>query len=316
MFTVAFVQIVILQGSISAWWTTSDDRSIGSLFLSGLYLLAAVSTLFSPFVAHKIGVTKCLVLCYAVGTAFIGVHLYPKWYLLMPAYALMGFAVGHLGTSEITYLLMLVSKLKFVLSEKEENELQSKLESTKRESLAQKLFRGLTIAQNMGLIAGSLITYFFIQITGASNKNERDSLIDGTCGFESCPRGGFFYRDDTNKSANYKYFPAKPSMLIPCKTSTILAGVFLGFCFVSTAVAIAFAHRIRISYNHGPSEKSKFENRLQAISETFRNTKLKFITPLLIFIGIEQGFMYADFTKVSLLYSLFFFVWRFHKAKI
>lgn len=302
--------IVILQGSISGWWISSDRQAhlsynTGSLLLAGLYFLAATSTLFSPFVAHKIGITKCLVSCYALAVIFVGVHLYPERYLLIPAYVVMGLSVGHLNSSKVTYLIMLASKLKFVLSEEEENELQNELDltSTKRESLAQKLFRGLSLAQNVGLIAGGIITYFIIQLTAVGNKNEKDSLNDRTCGYESCPRNGFFYKEETNKSANTS--PAKPNLVLPLKTSTILAGVFLSFCVISTLVAILFIHRIRISHNYGPTERSKFEHRLRAVRETFRNPKLKFITPLLVFIGIEQGFMYADFTKVGAILNYF-----------
>lgn len=316
MFTLAFIPIVILQGSISVWWIPSDhyNREIdirtsynaGSLLLAVLYLLAAFSALISPFVAHKMGVTKCLSLSYVTATVFVGVHLYPKLYLLIPAYVMMGLAAGHLNSSRITYLIMLASKLKFVLSEEEESEFQNKLDSTKRESLVQKLFRGISFAQNVGLILGGFVTYVLIQATATVSKdlvNGKEALADRNfdriCGYESCPRNEFVVYDLlNNKSTPVSPSSWKTNLILPCKTSTLLAGVFLGFCVVGTIVSVLFMHRIRICYNHGPTERSKFDNVLRTVSETFNDSKLKFIMPLLVFIGIEQGFMFADFTKV------------------
>lgn len=318
IFTVAFIPIVILQGSISAWWRPNDIQNrendiqtsfnSGPLLLAVLYFLAAVSALFSPFVAHKVGITKCIWVCYAISTVFIGVHLYPKVYLLIPAYILMGLSTGHLNSTRITYLIMLASKLKFVLSEEEENEFQSKLESTKRESLVQKLFRGISFAQNVGLILGGFITYLLIQLTATTSKNEKDhdrNLMnlfqngkdnDRICGYESCPKNLLTSINELfNKSTATS---TKNNLVLPCRTSAVLAGVFLGCCVVGTLVTILFIHRIRICYNHGPSEKSKFDNVFQTVTATFKDSKLTFITPLFIFIGIEQGFMFADFTEV------------------
>lgn len=324
MFTVAFVPIVILQGSISVWWRPADslDREIdiqtsfnaGSLLLATLYFLAAVSALASPFVAHRMGITKCLSLCYATATVFVGIHLYPKLYLLIPAYILMGFSTGHLNSTKITYLIMLASKLKFVLSEEEESEFQSKLDSTKRESLVQKLFRGISFAQNLGLIIGGFITYVLIHMTALTSKTDKEFILmfqngkdnDRVCGYESCPKSAFFPEHNMvgNKSSTGL---SKSSLILPCKTSTLLAGVFLGCCVVGTLVTVLFIHRIRICYNHGPTEKAKFKNVMQTMRETFRDSKLQYITPLLIFIGIEQGFMFADFTKVSHTYGIFLY---------
>lgn len=318
IFTVAFIPIVILQGSVSLWWPPNDiqnkENDIQTLFNSGplllavLYFLAAVSALFSPYIAHRLGITKCLSVCYAISTIFIAIHLYPKVYLLIPAYILMGLSTGHLNSTRITYLIMLASKLKFVLNEEEENEFQSKLESTKRESLVQKLFRGVSFAENVGLILGGFITYLLIQLTTTSSKSEKEqdrSLMnlfqngkdnDRICGYESCPKSLITSINELfNKSTGTS---TKNNLLLPCRTSTVLAGVFLGCCVVGTFVTILFIHRIRICFNHGPSEKSKFESVAETVTATFKDSKLTFLTPLFIFIGIEQGFMFADFTRV------------------
>jgi len=284
------------------------SSNAGSLLIALLYLVAAISAPIATFVNHKISVTKSLWLGHLAAVLFVGAHLYPKLYILAPAYALMGLSIGHLDNAKTSYMIMLASKLKLVLSEEEEFEFQSKLDSTKRESLIHKLYRGMSFAQNFGLVVGGVVTYVLIRLTAATglapawsapngaNPREVDSRV---CGYESCPRDASLLLDEYGNSSWLKGASGGSNgPVMPCKTTTILAGVFLGFCAVGALVNALFVHRLRICFNRGPSHKSKFENGLRTLLDTFKDSKLKLITPLLVFIGIEQGFMYADFTKV------------------
>lgn len=348
MLTVAFVPIVVLEGSISAWSSSSPlslppllaaaesssssswprhrhpvvSSNVGSLLLATLYLAAAVAAPVAAFVNHRVSVSRSLALGHAAAVLFVGAHLYPKAWLLAPAYALMGLAVGHLDNAKTTYVIMLASKLKLVLSDEEEYEFQSKLDSTKRESLVHKLYRGLSFAQNLGLVVGGLLTYALIRLTAAaatnggaaaSGRQESDGRV---CGYDSCPRDASLLLDEyanrtwlagVRSAADGWQEGAGPGPapavgpVLPCKTTSLLAGVFLGCCAVGALVNALFVRRMRICYNRGPVHKSKFENASRTLLDTFKDSKLKLITPLLLFIGVEQGFMYADFTKVRVI---------------
>lgn len=43
-------------------------------------------------------------------------------------------------------------------------------------------------------------------------------------------------------------------------------------------------------------------NILRALKESFRDSRLQMAAPLALFIGIEQAFIYADFSKVGQIY--------------
>jgi TRAP-type C4-dicarboxylate transport system permease large subunit len=84
------------------------------------------------------------------------------------------------------------------------------------------------------------------------------------------------------------------------KTTQLLASVFAGCCFVGVAVTATFMTRIRLFVYASASEKRKSNNArsFAAVCDSFRNTKLQLIAPLSVFIGLEQGFIYSDFSKV------------------
>lgn len=48
-----------------------------------------------------------------------------------------------------------------------------------------------------------------------------------------------------------------------------------------------------------PLERSEGTSALRAVRESFRDTRLQMAAPLAFFIGFEQAFMYADFSKVN-----------------
>lgn len=84
------------------------------------------------------------------------------------------------------------------------------------------------------------------------------------------------------------------------KTTQLLASVFAGCCFVGVAVTVTFMTRIRLFVYASASEKRKSDSArsFTAVRDAFRNTKLQLIAPLSVFIGLEQGFIYSDFSKV------------------
>jgi TRAP-type C4-dicarboxylate transport system permease large subunit len=85
------------------------------------------------------------------------------------------------------------------------------------------------------------------------------------------------------------------------KTTQLLASVFAGCCFVGVAVTATFMTRIRLFVYASASEKRKSDSArsFTAVRDAFRNTKLQLIAPLSLFIGLEQGFIYSDFSKVN-----------------
>jgi hypothetical protein len=107
-----------------------------------MFGLAAVSALLGPTAVNKLGTRTCLVAGYLVSVVFVTVHLYPKVSVLLPGYILMGAWLGCWTASRTAVLMMLASKMAYVLSDREECELEG---NGRREAVARNLARGLQV---------------------------------------------------------------------------------------------------------------------------------------------------------------------------
>lgn len=148
------VRCVFIQGSISAWWWPEELKlngglaatvttDVGSVLLSAMFGMAAVSALLGPTAVHRLGTRTCLVAGYLVSVAFVAVHLYPKVSVLVPGYFMMGAWLGCWTASRTAVLMTLASKMAYVLSDREECELEG---NGRREAVARNLARGLQVS--------------------------------------------------------------------------------------------------------------------------------------------------------------------------
>ncbi|XP_060865393.1 protein unc-93 homolog A [Metopolophium dirhodum] len=320
----ALVPFMALQGSISAWWWpdnlkqnggfTTVTTDIGSILLSAMFGMAAMSALFGPTAVHRLGTRTCLVAGYLVSVAFVTVHLYPKVAVLVPGYFLMGAWLGCWTASRTAVLMALASKMAYVLSDREECELEG---NGRREAVARNLARGLQVAHDIGLIAGNAFVAYMISgtrtddILGTMFARDGGPGTDRTCGSVACPLENTVeikLGPTANFSSNQTValVDVRNHMVLPCKTTQLLASVFAGCCFVGVAVTATFMTRIRLFVYASASEKRKSDSArsFAAVRDAFRNTKLQLIAPLSLFIGLEQGFIYSDFSKFYVVCSV------------
>lgn len=319
MFTAAFVPLFALQSSISSWWWPPDGSSdipasfnlnadIGSLLLAMMFAIAALSSLFTPAVLRRLGPNWTLIICYSFACFFVGVHLYPTVCSLIPGYLLMGAWLGPLVGARVTALMTLASKLTHVLSQEEEEEVEDAEGLGRREVMVQRLSRGLQVAQDFGLIVGNFVAALLLWYTPDNAQEIKDSRLaiesmyiieegERVCGSSICPLSG--YVDYTAYSVTTTNTSSTTiPLVLSCKTSTMLASVFLGCCVMSLGLTLAFMDQIRMfAYQHAPPRPNICVV-IKAIQETFKDPRLQLAAPLAVFIGLEQGFMYADFAKV------------------
>jgi len=129
-----------LNGGLATTVTTD----VGSVLLSAMFGMAAVSALLGPTAVHRLGTRACLVAGYLVSVAFVAVHLYPKVSVLVPGYFVMGAWLGCWTASRTAVLMTLASKMAYVLSDREECELDG---NGRREAVARNLARGLQVTR-------------------------------------------------------------------------------------------------------------------------------------------------------------------------
>lgn len=320
LFTSALVPLLGLQSSISSWWWPPENKAdmspqwffltadIGSLLLASLFAIGSLSSLSIIAVIKKFGTNSTLNIGYGCAFVFFSAHLYPKLYTLIPSYLVMGLSLGPLAGARVATLMSFASKYSYVLSDSEEHDITRSDFTSRRDNIVQKLARWMQTSQDLGLVIGSLATAVVLEYTWSISEDVKDSneAIDSmyrinelgarVCGASACP-----VSLDINYLTNSFYgsinITDKYSLVLPCKSCMFLASIFIGFCIVAWVVSVVFTDRI-VS-NHDIIDRNDFSNCYKIMTDTFKDPQLQMVGPMALFIGLTQGFMYADFTKVS-----------------
>ncbi|PNF36999.1 hypothetical protein B7P43_G08046 [Cryptotermes secundus] len=289
--TAALMPLLALQAAVSA--------NMGGLLLSALHALASFSSLVAPTLVQRVGCKWTLILGYGHACLFFGLHLYPTPYTLVPAYLALGVWLGPLVSGRVTFLMTLASKLSYVVTEDEEAE-DVEESSSRRQTIVRRLARGLQTAQDFGLVLGNGVTAFLLWYTqpdDTESPQRLDALFltddsqERVCGSEACPITSVTQGPNSTADDGQLVF------MLPCKTSAMLASVFLGCSVMGVAVTAAFLDRIRMFMYQDPLERPTGVAALRAVFNAFRDPCLQLTAPLAVFIGLEQGFMLADFSK-------------------
>lgn len=158
--TSAFLPFLALQSSVSVWTLPLKEEivpitiNVGSLLLTVLHLLAAVSSIFGPFLVQRFTTNAILFWSYSVFAVFYAAHLFPALYLLLPAYVLLGLWLGPLSLARVSFLMTLSAKL---TSEDDE--------PLRRTCVVRRVARAFKAAHDFGLILGSVLTSLLVTYT-------------------------------------------------------------------------------------------------------------------------------------------------------
>lgn len=337
--TSTFLPFLALQSSVSVWilplksFIFPITVNIGSLLLTSLCLLAAVSTLFGPSVIKKLGCNSIFLVSYLTFCLFYAAHIFPILYSLVPAYLVLGLVLGPISIARITFLLTISTKITYGFTEDDED-----AKILRRTIVIRRVARAFQAAQDFGLIFGSVLSA--ILITYTLNSGNEGNSIDETKGIETKPfelnctftlhcnaDNNSYPNGDENKAVLDDIFDldefgerlcgshACPSNyvfnfntsqenfihVLPNTTATLLASVYLVVSFLALLTSGFGLDKIKMYVHQDPLERSEGFAALRGVKESFRDVRLQLAAPLAVFIGLEQAFMYADFSKVKLL---------------
>lgn len=157
--TAALLPLLSLQSSVSTWYWGNGEGP-GANLLAASFIFASISSLASPYIIYLLGCNWTLVIgksfslvfliCFLFNfsgylgeSLFFTAHLYPAFEWLVPSYLLLGLCLGPLACARSTFVVTLANKLTYVLSEEEE--LQETLHGDVKETILNKLNRGLQV---------------------------------------------------------------------------------------------------------------------------------------------------------------------------
>ncbi|KAL2746202.1 UNC93-like protein isoform X2 [Vespula maculifrons] len=269
----AILPIIPLQAGLGTF-----SPHIGPILLALLYVTAAITACFAPILLQRLGTNLVISLNHFVTTIFVGVHLYPKWYVLLPSYIILGACVSPSFLARTSHVNISASCLALVCVDPEDPD------ETRRDCLLRRLNRGVKLAEDVGLAIGCLIAAILVKLTDSISPDVMESEIEDVCGAEYCPEETYFYNESL-------YLPT-----ISGNTSKMLISIWFGLAVLGMGISCAFLDS-RMKEPQNITDRVSTRNIFKSVKCAFQDPKLQLAAPLTLFIGLEQGFIYADFTE-------------------
>ncbi|XP_077999946.1 protein unc-93 homolog A-like [Glandiceps talaboti] len=266
----AFQSIQNLESSISA------EANVGTASLSTMYGVFILSCNFAPLVIDRLGTRRTMLLGLVGNVIYTAVHFHSHHYTLIPTSILLGAVAGPMWTAQCTHLIKCAAKYSEMTREKDY----------------------IVISQFTGYF---YMTFGFTQILGnivsaavlednslsikdtASNSSAALPIINiqRTCGSG----------DAGESEMDIDKLPTHDSQTLLFTIYTII-----GLIAVLALIPLDQLDRIR-----GPQGARNTSRGCLCAStiQMLKDPKVLLMTPFLMYCGIEQAFLFGDFTKVS-----------------
>ncbi|KAH0955051.1 hypothetical protein HN011_005178 [Eciton burchellii] len=276
----ATLPILPLQAGLGAF-----EPHLGPVLPAQLYMVAAITSCFAPMIVQRLGTNLTVTASHLVTVIFVGLHLYPKWYILALSYAMLGCCVSPSFLARTSHVNVSATSLALVCVDPEDPD------ETRRECLLRRLNRCMKLAEDMGLAVGCVIAAILIKLTSSVPASVMSSDIGDVCGAEYCSEEMYFYNESL-------YLPT-----IAPGTSKVIVSIWLGLAVLGLGVSCAFLDS-RMQEPRANHDRVTLKDILKSIKCAFQDPKLQLAAPLTLFIGLEQGFIYADFTEAYVVCTL------------
>ncbi|XP_011694812.1 PREDICTED: UNC93-like protein [Wasmannia auropunctata] len=274
----ATLPIFPLQAGLGAF-----EPRLGPVLLAYLYVMAAATSCFAPIVVQRLGTNLAVIASHVVTAIFVGVHLYPKWYILAPSYVMLGCCASSSFLARTSHINVSATSLALVCVDGPEDP-----DESRRECLLRRLNRGIKLAEDIGLAIGCLIAAILVRLTDLIPSNIGNTDV---CGAEYCSEEMYFYNESL-------YVPT-----ITTGTSRILVSIWLGLAVLGLGISCAFLDS-RLQEPQTNHNRASVKDIFKTVKCAFQDPKLQLATPLTLFIGLEQGFIYADFMEAYVVCAL------------
>ena len=292
----AFVCLQTLQSSMN------HADGLGVVSLSCVYAATVVSCLLAPAVIKQLTTKWTLVMAFSLFLIYIGCNFYPIAPVVIPASVLLGLLTGPLWSAQSTYLTTLA--IQYAATNKQ-------LQDTTINK-----FNGIfmSIVQT-SQVWGNLISTMVLShdnVTATVNKaisqanimqldviTAVDNLTSNCpfrCGALDC--GVHVYPDVEASAAG----PAIQHTVahVPTNVRMLLLGVQLACAITGIVLVTSLLDRNSLNTTDGKYPGSLSSQQLfSATFKMFQDPRLQLLLPLVVFTGLEQGFVFGEFTKVG-----------------
>ncbi|XP_046853528.1 protein unc-93 homolog A-like isoform X2 [Xenia sp. Carnegie-2017] len=264
----SFQSIQNLQSSLN------EEENIGLISLIIVYTSLIISCMFvPPMLISRIGCKWTLVASMSCYVAYIAANYYPRWYTLGFTSVLLGFGAAPLWSSKCAYLTTTA------ISHAKHNSIPQDVVITRFFGIFFMIFQSAQVWGN--LISSEVLKQSEQSLkSNFTNQSLAYDVIE-VCGANDCGQ----VLSQKNSSV----------LIVPEKsTVVILVTIYLVCGFLSIAATLLFVDQLK-------EENIKVRHpKLRLFVSTLRHLqeiRMLLVVPLTIYSGLEQGFVFADFTK-------------------
>ncbi|KAK7494021.1 hypothetical protein BaRGS_00014679 [Batillaria attramentaria] len=271
-----------------------------------------LSCLLAPWLINRITTKWTMVLAFSLYFGYFAANFYPKHYLLIPLSVMLGALAGPMWSAQATYVTTLALTFAKHRSQADSpddviNKFMGIFFGFFRSSqIWGNLISALVLAKNdtgealdwidgRGFAGEDSDGVFF---GGGNASLANGSVVTGEalCGVSLCALDRST-ADGTYNNPNLG--PATSSAtLIPDSTKYMLLTTYLACGLMGIVIVVALVDHVTVGKRDADPEFSltSFELFMSTL-KMLRDSKCCLLIPLVAFMGLEQGFMFSDFTK-------------------
>lgn len=306
----------LANGSLQAIQNISSslyiDSGLGVETIALAYFLAAVSVLYAKMLVARFGPNWTFGMTFCAIATFICAHFYATPLALIPSAVFLGVLLGPCQSAQLCYLFQMTARVQCLTAA-----IRYKLEQ-RYLWIFQLLLSVSHVAGNLSL---TILLYFatpgldhvYVRTTatGKPRLEVHYNFVDQIARrdqLRSLPQGihpnlCLAKLAGTKCLTSFLFAANSPSyifVLSPCLL-LLLIGFLVGLTLAAVIIVFAFLHKFDVYVDQDPLERGLLSNAVRSVlRRAIRDNHLRLVLPISFFIGLEQGFFSADFTKVRI----------------
>jgi hypothetical protein len=278
---------VSLQGLQS---TMNSEGGVGVASLSCIYGTTVISCLMAPWLINKLTTKWTMIIAFILFTGYFAGNFYPKHFMLIPLGVVLGLVAGPLWSAQATFVTTVALTYAQHSGIEDQDAVINKFMG---------IFCGI---YRTSYIWGNLITTLVLSNNRTLNIPTTIPVnlsfpMEKVCGTADCT----LESDGSGETEMYNVFGNSLVMDITDSTKYMLLSIYLG-CGAMGAIVLL----VLLDNNVGKRKQSDDEDFSLSSKELFLSTlkmvkdsRCQLLILLVVFVGLEQGFMFGDFTKVN-----------------
>ena len=268
--------VLVLSGSFTAVFTAylaiqnlqsslNQEQGLGLISLSCLYACIIISGILAPVIIKILGGRLTLVVPFICHVIYTATNFYPTLYTLIPASLILGIPTGSLWT----YQCMYISEMSYSYARTSGEDVHAVLSK----------FNGIFFSMfETTQITGNLISSLVLH-QGTNNNESASNETIRICGKDDCPLEANATKIETpDRHVVY-----------------ILLGIFLVCDMIGVILAAWFLPPLKQQVS---KQKPKVVKSLTTCAKGLSDVNLALLVPLIVFMAMEQGILWTDYTKV------------------